>query len=87
MIIMSQWFVCETKLENVTDLLISETLGHHFVGSYVVLPVERTCGGVIIACSVDLYIMQDITIGKYMVTVVDGVFWHTKHIHYTLVWI
>jgi hypothetical protein len=29
---------------------------------------------------------QDLSVGE-MLTVVDGVFWYTKHVYYTLVWI
>jgi exonuclease III len=58
----------ETKLQAVNDFTITETLGSHFVGGYAILPAEGTCGGVILACSVLDYIMEDIRVGKYMVS-------------------
>lgn len=58
----------ETKLQAVSDLTISETLGNQFVGGYAVLPAEGTSGGIIIACSVDEFILQDVVVGNYMIS-------------------
>jgi exonuclease III len=58
----------ETKLQTVDDFTISETLGSQFVGGYAVLLAVGTRGGVIIACSVQDYTLQDIVVGTYMVS-------------------
>jgi exonuclease III len=58
----------ETKLQVVNDFTIAETLGGQFVGGYAVLPAEGVRGGVIIACSVHKYTIQDTVVGKYMVS-------------------
>lgn len=50
------------------DQIISETLGQQFVGGYVALPAVGIRGGVIIGCSVDYYLIQDIQIGEFTVS-------------------
>lgn len=50
----------ETKLQLVNDNIIRETLGPQFVGAYAALSAEQTRGGVIIACCLDYFILQDI---------------------------
>lgn len=58
----------ETKLQNVDDQIITETLGQQIVGGYVALPANGVRGGVIIGCSVDYYLIQDTQIGEFTVT-------------------
>lgn len=52
----------------VNDLVISEILGHQFIGNYAALPVAGTRGGVIIACSLQRYLMTDIQASQYSVS-------------------
>lgn len=58
----------ETKLQTVNDQIISKTLGQQFVGAYAVLPAIGVSVGVIIACSVDYYLIQDIQVGEFSVS-------------------
>lgn len=57
----------ETKLAVMNDNIISETLGTH-VGAYAALSATNTRGGVLIACSLDHLLLQDIQVGQSSVT-------------------
>jgi len=50
----------ETKLQLVNDSIIRETLGPQFEGAYAAFRQNEPEAGVIIACSVDYFILQDI---------------------------
>ncbi|KAG2571912.1 hypothetical protein PVAP13_7KG120810, partial [Panicum virgatum] len=70
----------ETKLQEVNDRIIAETLGPQFIGAYAFLPAAGTCGGVIIACSVDAFLLQDVTVDQFTVSAnitcrADGRMW------------
>ena len=58
----------ETKLANVDDSVIIQTLGQQFVGSYSYLPADGTRGGVIIACSQDHYNLHTVATGQHAVS-------------------
>ena len=60
----------ETKLACVDDNVIIQTLGQQFVGSYFYLPAQGTRGGVIVACSHDLYTLQSVTTGQYSISAI-----------------
>jgi exonuclease III len=60
----------ETKLQTMTDSLVTEILGGRFSGNYVALPADGTHGGILLACSQDHYAIISSTIRTYSVTVV-----------------
>ena len=60
----------ETKLACVDDNVIIQTSGQQFVGSYFYLPAQGTRGGVIVACSHDLYTLQSVTTGQYSISAI-----------------
>lgn len=47
----------KTKVSTVDDHFIAETLGPQFVGAYAVLPADNTRGGILVACSVDFFLL------------------------------
>jgi hypothetical protein len=53
----------------VSDQIITEALGSQFVGAYAALPADGVRGGgVIIACSVDCYLLRDVQVGEFTVS-------------------
>jgi hypothetical protein len=57
-----------TKLQLVDDSVVSATLGQQFIDGYVALPVYGTLGGIILACSQDIYSLNHVDVRKYLVT-------------------
>lgn len=76
----------ETKLQEVNDRIIAETLGPQFVGAYAFLPAAGTRGGVIIACSVDAFLFEDVTVDQFTVSAnikcrADGRMWTLTRVY------
>jgi exonuclease III len=60
--------VQESKLQAVDGMIIGSTMGQQFVGQYATLSAEGTRGGIILACSQDLYPMSQVVTRRYSVT-------------------
>jgi hypothetical protein len=61
-------------------MFISSTLGQKFLGQYAALPAEGTRGGIILACSQDLYSISQVNIRQFSVSAnitrrLDNVVW------------
>lgn len=58
----------ETKLAQVDDAAICETLGPQFLGNYATLPAEGVRGGILLGFSQDHYQMQNVDIRRYTIS-------------------
>lgn len=70
----------ETKLEQVDDVLIRETLGNHFVGNYSFLAAEGSRGGIIVAADMRHFAFLSSSATQHTLTVLiqmldDGEEW------------
>jgi exonuclease III len=58
----------ETKLQTVTDSVVTEILGGRFSGNFVALPADGTRGGILLACSQDHFTIISSSTNTHSVT-------------------
>jgi exonuclease III len=58
----------ETKILNMSDAIVAETLGQCFISNYATLPAEGTRGAILLACSQDEFSLANVQIKQHSVT-------------------